>query len=200
MFDGKITAKSLIEQIKEEADIAIPIPNEDYLAWLNTAEQLIYSEVIREQAEIVLEEFSINLIETAQLSTPNGEDNVRFEDVVTVFAGNEQLIKSSLLSGWIFPNTYFKVKNNIGLNLKKQPKTLKIVYVVRPKTKTTENYGELSVNIPPEFLELIKAKLRGEAYKLANEDALAAKWLSDYNVLVETFKMWIENKSAGGVF
>jgi hypothetical protein len=35
---------------------------------------------------------------------------------------------------------------------------------------------------------MLAARLRGEAYKLANEDALAAKWLSDYNAQLDDFK------------
>jgi hypothetical protein len=50
--------------------------------------------------------------------------------------------------------------------------------------------------LPAEFIELAKAKLRGESYKYANEDGLAAKWLNDYNALLETFKVWVQSKSA----
>ena len=59
---------------------------------------------------------------------------------------------------------------------------------------TSGNFGTEHVKVPAEFIELVSAKLRGEACKLANEDALAAKWLSDYNVLLETFKTWIAGK------
>ena len=50
--------------------------------------------------------------------------------------------------------------------------------------------------IPLEFIDLVKAKLRGEAYKLVNEDGIASKWLNDYNILLETFKLWITSKSS----
>ena len=53
-----------------------------------------------------------------------------------------------------------------------------------------------NVMVPLEFIDLVKAKLRGEAYKLANEDDIAAKWLNDYNILLETFKAWISEKSS----
>ena len=53
-----------------------------------------------------------------------------------------------------------------------------------------------NVMVPLEFIDLVKAKLRGEAYKLANEDVLSAKWLNDYNILLENFKMWISEKNS----
>ena len=49
-----------------------------------------------------------------------------------------------------------------------------------------------SVPLPYEFVELVRCKLRGEAYKLMNDDGQAAKWLSEYDVLVENFKTYIE--------
>ena len=50
--------------------------------------------------------------------------------------------------------------------------------------------------VPYEFIDIIKAKLRGEAYKLANEDALAAKWLQDYNAQLQDFAAWVQDKAA----
>ena len=58
------------------------------------------------------------------------------------------------------------------------------------------NVNDVNVMLPIEFIDLVKAKLRGEAYKLANEDSIAAKWLNDYNTLLETFKAWIADKSS----
>lgn len=49
-----------------------------------------------------------------------------------------------------------------------------------------------TVPLPYEFVELVKCKLRGEAYKLINDDGVAAKWLSEYDVQVENFKTYIE--------
>jgi len=69
-----------------------------------------------------------------------------------------------------------------------------IVYLVRPIVKTTAVSG--NVMVPYEFIDLITAKLRGEAYKLCNEDAVAAKWLNDYNALLESFKQWLAIRQA----
>lgn len=196
MFNSGVKAADLIEQIKDEADIAIPIPDINYIMWLNSVEQLLYTELIQEQGEIKVTDVSENVIDVSSLTVPSSEDAVRFEDIHAVYADNTQLIESTLASGVIFPNTYYKIRNNIGLNLKKQPQTIKIIYFVRPVLKTEANASTEYVKVPPEFTDLVKAKLRGEAYKVANEDSLAAKWINDYNVLLETFKMWIQGKQS----
>lgn len=196
MFNSGVKAADLIERIKDEADVAIPIPDISYIMWLNSVEQLLYTELIQEQGEITIANISGNVIDISSLTVPKDEEAVRFEDIYAVYADNTQLIESTLASGVIFPNTYYKVRNNIGLNLKKQPQTIKIIYFVRPILKTEANADSECVKVPPEFIDLVKAKLRGEAYKVANEDSLAAKWINDYNVLLETFKMWIQGKQS----
>ena len=67
---------------------------------------------------------------------------------------------------------------------------IRIIYNARPALKRADNdaFGNEEIYIPPEFLPMLAARLRGEAYKLANEDALAAKWLSDYNAQLDDFK------------
>ena len=47
------------------------------------------------------------------------------------------------------------------------------------------------IPLPVEFIELAKCKLRGEGYKLMNDDGQAAKWLNEYNMLLENFKAYI---------
>lgn len=213
MFDSGLSASDLIGQIKSEADIALPIPDESYISWLNALEQLLYTELIREQGKIELDGASVAgvsaedaevgdlsgfvaVIGIDTLDTPNGENAVRFEDVHAVYADKTQLIKSTVASGVIFPNTYYKIGNDIGVNLKKQPEKVKIIYFVKPELKTTDNIGTKNVMIPAEFIDLVKAKLRGEAYKIANEGELAAVWINDYNVLLETFKAWLSGKQS----
>ncbi len=197
MFNGIITAKELIDTLKNEVDIAIPIPDETYILWLNTAEQLLYTEIIKEQKLYIqkVSEIESGIVELVNIGVSQEENLMRFEDVYAVYADSTQLIKSTLTSGVIFPNTYFKSGNNIGLNIAEGTEDIKIIYFVKPALKTTKNYDKETLKVPVEFVSLIAARLRGEAYKLANEDALAAKWINEYNVLLETFKAWINNKA-----
>lgn len=194
MFDSGMKASVLIEQIKSEADIAIPIADSSYVSWLNALEQLLYTELIQEQGKIELDGVNGSVISIDTLNVPDGENAVRFEDIHAIYADETQLIESTVASGVIFPDTYYKISNNIGVNLKKEPEKVKIIYFVKPELKTTDNISTLNVMIPLEFIDLAKAKLRGEAYKVANEGELAAMWINDYNVLLETFKAWLSGK------
>lgn len=194
MFDSNVKAETLIAEILNEADIAPEISEEALISHLCALEQLVYSEIIREQGKAEVSDFSGEVVQLSEVNVPDGERNLVFENIHAVFANDTQLLKTTALCGTVFTDVYFKIAGNLGLNLKNKPSTIRIVYFVAPAIKTPENYSEYNVMIPVEFIELARAKLRAEAYKLANEDELCAKWLNDYNVLLEDFKMWIASK------
>jgi len=188
MFDSGIPANELVQNLKSEVDIANEIPDYTYMAWLNSLEQLLYSEFIKEQGKILVTGPAKNKIAIKSLPVPAGESPVRFEDIYTIYADGVQLIKSTLASGVIFPNTYFKVGVDLGYHTDDTVGEMTIIYFVRPAVRYLL-FG--NVMVPYEFIELVKAKLRGEAYKLCNEDAAAAKWLNDYNALLDGFQQWL---------
>lgn len=200
MFDSKISVKSLIEELKNtEVDIALEIPNSTYVTWLNSLQQLLYTEIIKEQRKTVLKAPFTNPIDILSLNVENNENAPKFEEIHAIYADDVQLIKSTVASGVIFPDTFYKDNNNIGYNTKVVPKEITIVYIVKPAlidVAEDDTIDNSNVMIPIEFIDLVKSKLRGEAYKLANEDNIAAKWLNDYNVHLETFKAWITKKSS----
>ena len=200
MFDSGITAKQIIDELKDEVDIAIPIPVASYLMWLNSLQQLIHTEVIEEQAEhgfIRLQESHFKDVEILDMPEPQiGANNIRYEDIHAVYADDTQLIESTVASGRIFPDTYWKEGNSLCVNLGSPAAEIRIVYFIKPELIDESNYNIKNVMVPIEFIEVVKAKLRGEAYKLANEDALSAKWLNDYNILLETLRAWVTNKKA----
>lgn len=203
MFDSGITAEDIIGQVKSEADIALPVSDECCIQWLNAAERLLYTEIIKEQGMMqfgfVWRPVPGAVTETIDLSKPSAavsdeEDTPSFEDVYAVYSDGVQLIRSTLTSGGIFPNTYYGNGISLTVHLSKYPGTVEVYYNVKPKLITLDNMGSRKVRVPVEFIDLIKAKLRGEAYKLANEGELAAVWLNDYNALLETFKEWVASR------
>lgn len=200
MFWSDITYEKLIDEVKSEVDIAVEINDEIYMRWLNTLITFLYTEIIKEQTTIVLEPAPTRPFTVTVKDYDYELKKLNFEDIVTIYADDIQLIKSTAASGAIFQNTFYKEHElwadtydyKIGYNTKTKPNKLTIVYYIRPLV----NYPDGFVELPNEFIDLAKSKLRGEAYKLANEDALAAKWLNDYNTLLETFKVWIAEKSS----
>ena len=200
MFDSGISAKELISDIINETDIAIPIQNKQYIYWLNSIEQMLYSEIIKEQYRVKLtieEEDEDCIIDLSEIVIPNAQTPI-FEDVYAFYGDKTQYMKSTETSGAIFPNSYYKCENNLKYNPVKPITEAEIIFIVRPKLKSVNSEDEIqagNVSIPLEFLDLVKSRLRGEAYKIANEDAVAAKWINDYNVYTETFRSWIENKA-----
>lgn len=191
MFDSGRTASALISELKSEVDAAPEIPNGHYLDWLNTLEQLLYSDIIKEQRRVKVKPVK-NKVDLSKIAVATGEDNVRYEDIYTVYSGETQLIETTLTSGVIFEDSYFKENNGLSVCPSEPIAGIEIIYFVRPALKTSSSSG--NVMLPAEFLDMAKAKLRGEAYKLVNEDALAAKWINDYNALLESFKIWMAEK------
>lgn len=218
MFDSGKTAAELINELKVEADVAPTIPDSCYIDWLNGIEQTLYDNIIRE--ELTNSNVSTAaVVGNTDVYTVSGNivssdyAAFRFEDLVSVCVGGRQLTKVSQAVGVrkIFPYSYWDQSGLIidATNQTTAPTeltiyvtdqtsapTLSITVQLRPKLKTTSNVETEHVKVPAEYIDMVKAKMRGEMYKYANEDALAAKWLADYNAQVEYFRAWIASKNA----
>lgn len=209
MFDSGITAKSIIDEIQSEADIEIPIDDKFFIDVLNSVEQLLYSDIIREQRSrnvnmyigIAGENHCVNIkdeiafTDFSENKKPD-EDEMRFSDIVAVYNSGQQLIKTTVQGAVYngFQDCYYDASGKLGLSIRDACE-VDVIYNARPalKTLTADNkVGDGNVMLPVEFIGLVKAKLRGEAYKLANEDNLAAKWLNDYNAQLNDFTAWCQ--------
>lgn len=197
MFDSGISAKDMVLSLKNEVDIALEIPNQTYITFLNTLEQMLYADIIREQGAIILMPTDRE-IDLSTLEVPESEDKITFEDIHSVYINhNLQLIKSTAANGDIFPNTYYKKGGKLFFNAKNTVTKMRIIYIVKPALKTVGTDDVIqdgNVMIPLEFIELIKSKLRYDAYMLANEYTMAANWLGVYNALLDTFKQWLADR------
>ena len=197
MFHSGIQASEMIADITSEVDVALPIENRRYTQWLNTVEQMLYTEVIKEQHEAVFDMPSGGLIDLSEADIVEYEqDKLRYDDVYTVFCGDTQLIRSTLTSGRIFPDTYYRDNDALHINSEAGDE-VRVIYLIRPALKgvdANDNVKSGEVMLPPEWCEMVSARLRGEAYRIMNENVLAANWLAEYNALLENFKIWIANR------
>lgn len=194
MFDSGITVERFIEDIKAEADIAPDISDKKFVSWINALEQVLYSDVILEQCKTDIEVIDSEgeYIYEVPVNSSDDKAYVRFEDIVAVFNGSKQLIKTTLLSGAMFDDCWFDNGGKLFVHtILSEGDVLTVFYHSRPVEKTTENLGTF-IMLPAEFMDLMYSYVRAEAYKYANEDGLSAKWQAEYNARLETFKAWIE--------
>ena len=199
MYDSGITARSLISNVSSEADITIPIDSDSWYRWINAVEQFIYTEILNEYTSVTLNyaeliNDTINL--NNDITTANGCAAPNFDDIIKVYADETELDRTSVISGLIFvdkPLYYPDYVGNIKMNLTGYPENIIVVYRLRPELKSS--LSDVNINIPIEFIDMLAARMRGEAYKIANEDNLSAKWLSDYNIQLESFKLWASRRN-----
>lgn len=198
MFDSGISAKALIAELQSEVDVALPITNSTYAMWLNSLQWLLYSAIIKEQNDLIIAEPQEDVIQLASLGVSDNEAPIRFEDIYAVYADTTQLIKTSITSGFVFPDCFYKKGENLAVKMQKTPDFIKLIYHIKPKLIKVNENDEIqdgNVMIPIEFIELVKSKLRGEAYSLENEYGPASNWLNNYNILLENFKQWLSDKT-----
>lgn len=200
MYDSGVKCSDFINSIIGEADISIEIQSDSWYRWLNTVEQFIYTEILDEYASTEID-YASDSVTLSTLTVPYGCDSVNYDDVIAVYADGVQVEKSGIKGVMNFSdkNLYYTDYNgNLVLSLTEAPNKITVIYRLRPILKTET--GNNNVAVPAEFLDMVSARLRGEAYKIANEDGLAGKWLADYNTQLESFKVWAEkrNKRYGG--
>ena len=208
LYDSAVTTADFILGLRDELDIASIIPDSAFIRWLNTVEQTVYTELIREMRSVHL---TVDYVDgdtpsfsLSDIVPSGGEDPVIFDDILKVYVDGIELDRVSLISGTTFDNLgmYYIDGGRVMVKTLVPASEVTVIHVVRPAKKAAEN-GELpreTVKLPAEWLEIAASRLRGEAYKLANDDNLAAKWLNDYNLYLEQFKAWLTKNKVYGEY
>lgn len=191
MFKSGTNASDFLSDIKSEAEIAPEISDTKYLSWINSLEQILYSDVIKEQHEKYIDS---NLSSTIFIN-----EETRPEDIFAVYYNGKELKKTTLLSSVIFDNIWYIKDGEVfykTANKDENSGQVRVLYYARPEVKTVFNYEKAEIMLPPEFIDLMYAYVRAEAYKYSNEDILSAKWQAEFNARLETFKTWIDSRRA----
>ena len=168
MYDSGITAKNFIDSVKEESDITIVIPDASWYRWLASVEQILYTEVFKEY-DVVKKEITDASAEVSvtlgDLPVASGCDRITFDDVIAVFMDYLELERSGETEALQYPEKplyYTDYNGNLYARSPIYAEQMVIVYRKRPPVKTAAS-ATSHVMVPVEWLDLVGAKLRGEA-------------------------------------
>lgn len=201
IYDAGITNASLITDIKAEADISVTIPDSVYIRHLNALYQFIYREYIVSEAGEEVPADESGAFTLADLTPAADEDDVVFDDIMHVYLVDDdyyELLKTTHTNSLTCGVPCYYRDNNDEIAIANVDADVSDYYVVRqPRPAFIETAADANnVPLPYEFVQLAVAKLLGEVYKVANDDVLSAKWLNEYNSILEDFKVWLSTRSA----
>lgn len=131
MFDSDIFVSDLISEVLSSADISSPVSENILIESYNRTEQLLYSEIIKEQASA--SDFSIDCgVSVFNLDSVSkaGAAPLRYEDIVSCYVEGKELTPTNLNSVKTMRNSFCKLDNNLCIHSNGGP--LEIVYNVRP--------------------------------------------------------------------
>lgn len=203
LYSSTVTGATLIESIKNELPI-VPLPPDDaFVRWLSALEQLAWSEVIRQERRTT-GAVTDGKIPLDGISVPEDEDGVYASDICAVYLGGVQAQHGDAEQGYLFAPECAVYRGDgarcLSVDGAANGEEATLIYLVRPKRRAGRvSEQTAAVALPEEYLELAASRLRGEAYRAANEDELSEKWLADYNGRLEAFTAWCDRRRAGGV-
>ena len=196
MYNSGISTADLIKSVKSEIDIEIPISDESWYRWINAVEQFVYTEILSLFVSTVVysDQFEGKTLEIYKhFPSKNGWSEPSYDDIVKVYADDTELERTSVVSGIVFddkPMYYTDYAGNIKLCIPFEATQITVIYKIRPVLKVKDDSSK--INLPVEYVDMLAARLRSEAYKIANDDGQAAKWAAEYNAQLENFKIWAE--------
>lgn len=197
MYDSEITAEEFAASISDSVNVGCAIPPEFYLDELSRLEQLLYSEQIREE-RLLYTVATDGEIDLGEAIVPDRERTPCVDDVFAVCVGSRPLRRRRLSEAYMLdPDEgeecyYASDRDKLSLCLSDgdEGAEVAVFYRAAPRLKRGDGAAD-TVALPFEFLPLAEAKLRGEAYKRAEDDVAAARWLSEYNALLAAFSDWL---------
>ena len=196
MYRSGVTVGELIAELQSEVDIAGTVPASAYLRWVSSLEQLIYADLLLFERGADLEAHD-GFLDLSLLTAGEGERGVTFDDLRKVYLGGEELTRAGRIGAYQFDeekSLYYPDGDGVRVSVfgDGEADTYHVIWRVIPAVKNGE--GE-EVLLPYPWLDMVLSYLRGEAYKVANDDAQAAKWLGDYNTRLASFREWAAKRN-----
>jgi len=203
MLYSGVKFNKVADMLRGEVNIAIPISDEMFCVYINTLEQFLYTDFIKEQKRAEINVTNSMVIEINNIVPAIDERKPVYEDIMKVYgiSGNSRVeyTKSSMTAGRIFYTKPLYWKEGVNLvfspMLNMVPEMIELIYYARPKLKEPSNMTELEVMVPNEFMTMVYDYMRCEMYKLAVNVTSSTQWANEYNDWMETFTQWITNRN-----
>jgi len=202
MLYSGVIFKTAADMIRREVNIALPISDDMVCTHINTLEQFLYTDFVKEQKLAEIPTGGQQIINLGLIVPAIDERAPVYEDIMKVYGhalgSRVEYTKGSMTAGRLFSKPlYWKDGVNLAFNtmLNTAPETVEIIYYARPKLKTPANMTTLEIMIPVEFMPMVYAYLRCEMYKLAVNVTSSGQWADEYNAWLGTFTQWIVNRN-----
>lgn len=196
MYDSNVSVKDVSKMLESEVDIRGTLDDGAIARWISSLEQLLYTDVIKDYRTGTVNLLSGDRFDLDYITPDDNSRDVVFDDIVKVYDETDELVRCSPIAAHQFSEEkaiYWHEGNICYAKLLRDGVTqLRVIYRAHPSIK--EGDTDDTVKVPYEWLDMVLSKVRGEAYKIAGDDAQAAKWLNDYNAQLESFKVWIAER------
>lgn len=191
MMESNTIAAALLSEVIEGLSLYAPPPRGFFRDVLNECLSRLYTEVVLERAitDLPLEGCVLSL---ADIPSPTGTP-VRGEDILSVSLdgrGARYLCPDQLSVAAGVDAPYYTIEEDAIL-LSREGRVARVCFVLRPPLCTEENEETYRIPLFSEFMPMLTARLLGEGYRAANEDALAAKRLEEYNHRLDGFVSYL---------
>lgn len=199
MLCSTVTIKNFLDELIADMGLYEGCEREVYRKRMNDTLNFLYTVIIRSEAEGAATPKN-GLIPRSAIPAPSNAAGVQLNDVLAVYDGSRKLRylpPADLPAAAGLPGFYTVTQEGIRLSDSGIDHPLRIRFIERPI-----QYGADSENtyipLPNEFLPMLAARVRGEVYRLVNEDAPAAKWLALYNAYLADFHTYLAARRREG--
>lgn len=187
IYKSNVTASCLITSVSDDIAVFPAISMINYINWYNDVVQSIYKSIIKPCTLITVA--AAKETERSGIDIP---DNSVFPEGAQMYLTKNgirrKLLRVDNERDLVFRDSVY-IGEKIKINSDDITDAKLIIEVLTPPPIITEdNVSGTAVPFPTEYHDMIKARLKGEALKLCNQDNTAAKWLNDFNAALEDFK------------
>lgn len=195
IFKSNTTVKDVFDivygttDIPDYAELTDEIKLKNVVMWVNEVEQMLYDDFIKNPVTVKYTRFP------AQITGNSDGTNFDFRDIMRVFEHEFELARGT--GNTLVPHSYYVYSDSNGNQFldvfpKKDYATeITVIYNNRPAAKTVSGAETEYIMLPDEWVRLIVCYCKAKQCALFMDSEAENRFVSEYNVLIEDFKTWV---------